>query len=346
METDAVEVRYARTTDGVDVAYQVVGAGPVVVWLPSLSHVRLQWRVPALRRAYEHLARHVTLVLYDARGTGSSDRRAGPEDLALDAQLRDLEAVLDAVGPCRAHLFGYYHSVAAALAFAAAHPERVGHLLLFGGAARMRDAMGPAQTQALLSLVGQDWDLFADTAARTWLGWDAGENGPRVADVFRAATTPAFAAQFFAAAARLDVSDVLPRVVAPALVLHRQGAAQIPADVSRGLAARLPHGRFLELPGATPTIFLEESAGDLELVTRWFVDGEVTAPAPARDGALTPREGDVLRLLAAGDSNAQIARALGIAEHTVERHAANLYRKIGARGRADATAWAIRHGRA
>jgi len=52
----------------------------------------------------------------------------------------------------------------------------------------------------------------------------------------------------------------------------------------------------------------------------------------------------VLRLVAAGESNAQIARRLGLSTHTVERHVANLYSKIGARGRADATAYALRNG--
>ena len=56
------------------------------------------------------------------------------------------------------------------------------------------------------------------------------------------------------------------------------------------------------------------------------------------------REVDVLRLLAGGESNAQIARRLGLSTNTIERHVANLYRKIGARGRADATAYALRHG--
>jgi len=64
----------------------------------------------------------------------------------------------------------------------------------------------------------------------------------------------------------------------------------------------------------------------------------------AGEAALTEREREVLRLIAAGESNAEIAHRLGLSIHTVERHAANIYPKIGARGRADATAWALRHG--
>jgi DNA-binding CsgD family transcriptional regulator len=50
----------------------------------------------------------------------------------------------------------------------------------------------------------------------------------------------------------------------------------------------------------------------------------------------------VLHLLAGGASNQEIARRLGIAVHTVERHLGNVYRKIGARGRTDAVAYALR----
>jgi DNA-binding CsgD family transcriptional regulator len=221
-------------------------------------------------------------------------------------------------------------------------------MVLFGGAARMRDAMSPAQTQALLSLVAQDWDLFADSAAQAWLGWDSGETGRLTAAAFRTAAAPATAQAWFTAAALIDVSDRVPLAVAPTLVLHRQGERQIGVDVSRGLADALPHGRLVVLPGSNPTLFLEDVRGDLDLVTGFLVTGQTpgSSTATARAGVdgvgMTGRELEVLRLLAAGDSNAEIARQLGITVHTVERHVSNLYRKIGARGRADATAYALR----
>lgn len=345
--TGEPEVRYAQTSDDIAIAYQAVGSGPVTIWMPSLSNIRAQWRVPALRMAYERLSQDLTLVLYDGRGTGSSDRRAG--DLGLDAHVRDLEAVIEAVGADRVNLLGYYHAVAAAVAYAAANPQRVDRMLLFGGAARMREAMSPAQTQALLSLVEQDWDLFADAAATAWLGWGSGENAGRVAEAFRTAATPAVARDWFAEAARMDVSDLLDQVVAPTLVLHRQAASQIPVEVSRRLADGVRNGTLVELEGSTPTLFVEGGARDLAIVSRWFLTGEVHRGAlssgPALT-ALTTREQDVLRLIATGRTNASIARDLGIAEHTVERHAANLYRKLGVRSRAEATAWAIRNGAA
>ena len=60
-------------------------------------------------------------------------------------------------------------------------------------------------------------------------------------------------------------------------------------------------------------------------------------------GPLSPRETEVIRLLAAGRENAEIAAALIVSVHTVERHVANIFIKIGVRNRAEATAWAHRH---
>ncbi|BAL87642.1 putative LuxR-family transcriptional regulator [Actinoplanes missouriensis 431] len=332
-------LRFARADDGVTIGYQMFGQGPVLVWMPSLSNIVAQWRIPALRHAYRSLARKVTLILYDGRGTGSSDRRIDLDDLGVDAHLRDLHAVLAHAGVQRASLLGYYHSVTTAVAFAARHPERVDRLVLFGGSPRLRESMRPAQTQALLSLVDQDWGLFADAAATAWLGWDSAPSGRWTAEAFRTATTAAVAKAWFDAAARIDVTDELARVRAPALVLHRQGEQQIPAEVFRRLADALPDARLVERPGSTPTLFIEDAATDLRLVTE-FVTGSPAPGAPVQRG-LTPREREVLSLLAAGESNTEIARNLGIAVHTVERHLGSVYRKIGARGRTDAVIHAL-----
>jgi DNA-binding CsgD family transcriptional regulator len=159
------------------------------------------------------------------------------------------------------------------------------------------------------------------------------------------------------AASATDVTDEVRHVTAATVVLHRRGMRQVPVEVSRALAAALPRGRLVVLEGARPTLFLEDPTAVVDLLLDFVCDGvEPASPLPAATGAgrgrlirprtsaLTPRETEVLRLLAAGESNAQIARRLGVSAHTVERHIANLYPKIGARGRADATAYAIREG--
>jgi DNA-binding CsgD family transcriptional regulator len=167
--------------------------------------------------------------------------------------------------------------------------------------------------------------------------------------------TPQVARAMMQVASAVDVTELLPDVAAPTLVVHRRDMTQIPVDVPRSLALDLPRGRLVMLEGTQPTLFGEGTTEVVSMLLDFLCDGiEPTGPVGATDGTapdiaerpggLSRRELEVLQLLAAGESNRQIARRLGLSTHTVERHVANLYRKIGARGRADATVYALRNG--
>ena len=350
-------ISYARSADGVSLAFTMAGDGPALVFVPwvPFSNLRMEWQNPLLRSVFEQLARRLTLVHYDGRGTGHSQRDV--TDLSLEAMVSDMEAVIDRAKLAQVSLLGQYNSCTHAIAYAARHPERVKRMVLFGGSARGWNAMSARQTQAMLSLIEQDWDLFADTAAHQWMGWSAGEAGRAMASAIRAAVTPQVARATMQAASAADVTELLPKVAARTLVLHPRDMPQIPVDVARSLAMSLPRGRLVLLEGAQPVLFTEDPGEVVSLLTGFFCDGIEPAEAPpvsaarAAGGrqapssdALSPRELEVLRLVAAGESNSQIARRLGLSTHTVERHVVNLYRKIGARGRADATAYALRNG--
>lgn len=342
---------YARTSDDLTIAYTSIGQGPPLVFVPPvpMSNVTGYWRVPVLRAAYERMAARLRVVMLDGRGTGHSERDVDLDDLGLESMLRDLDAVVAHAALERFALFGYYASIACAIAYAARNPDRVTHLVLFGGSVRGHDSMSPAETQALLSLIDRDWDFFVESAAHAWMGWTAGDAGRLAADAFRTATTPSVAKATLRALGEIDVSREASRTTCPALVLHRQAERQIPIETSRLLADALPGGRLVLLEGSAPALFFEDAEADADLVAAFVTDASPAGPPPAgaataADDGLTSRELDVLRLVAAGESNAEIGRRLGISVHTVERHAANLYRKIDARGRADATAYAIRRG--
>src|SRR5215468_2664708 len=148
----------------------------------------MEWEHPVLRQVFSQLAKQLTVVHYDGRGTGHSQRDV--TDLSLDAMVADLEAVVVRAGAAEVSLLGQYNSCPHAIAFAARHPERVRRIVLFGGSARGWNAMSDRQTQALLSLIEQDWDLFADAAAHQWMGWSAAEAGRATADQIRGAVTP------------------------------------------------------------------------------------------------------------------------------------------------------------
>jgi DNA-binding CsgD family transcriptional regulator/pimeloyl-ACP methyl ester carboxylesterase len=348
-------ISYARSADGVSLAFTVAGNGPALVFVPwvPFSNLRMEWQNPLLNRVFEQLAQRLTLVHYDGRGTGHSQRDV--TDVSLEAMVSDLAAVIDRAGLAEVSLLGQYNSCPHAIAYAARRPERVSRMVLFGGSARGWNAMSARQTQALLSLIEQDWDLFADTAAHQWMGWSAGEAGRAIAEGIRMAVTPQIARATMQAASAADVTELLPDVAARTLVLHPRNMTQIPVDVARSLAMGLPRGRLIVLEGTQPVLFTQDPGTVVSLLVGFFCDGIEPAEAPSAGvaeggrsalplGGLSPRESEVLRLVAAGESNVQIARRLGLSTHTVERHVANLYRKIGARGRADATAYALRHG--
>jgi pimeloyl-ACP methyl ester carboxylesterase len=190
-------ISYARSADGVSLAFTVAGGGPALVFVPwvPFSNLRMEWQNTFLNGIFERLARRLTLIHYDGRGTGHSQRDV--TDLSPDAMVADLEAVIDRAGAAQVSLLGQYNSCPHAIAYAARHPERVTRMALFGGSGRGWNAMSAKQTQALLSLIEQDWDVFADTAAHQWMGWSAGEAGQAMADAIRgghAADRPGHAA--------------------------------------------------------------------------------------------------------------------------------------------------------
>jgi len=346
------ELSFATAADGTRIAWTSVGHGPALIHLPGVpfSNVEGEWRIPLLERAFSELGEQVRFIQYDGRGTGRSQRDV--TDFSLEAYVSDLDAVVEASGAERVVLLGFFHSATHAIAWAARHPERVRGLVLFGGTMRGWDAMKGTGTQALLSLIERDWDTFVESAAHAWLGWPAGDEGRLAAEWFRTATTPAVARATLQAAYSIDVTADAARVTSPALVLHRADATVIPFELSADLARALPDGRLEILPGSSAGLFFE---GTEQVVDRLiaFVRDPAAGPTSADgrrarpmrgSGGLSPRETEVLHLLAGGDSNGQIAARLGLSINTVERHVSNTYRKIDARGRAEATAWAIRNG--
>lgn len=343
-------IRYANTADGVRLAFASTGVGDTLVALPGAPFGDLagEWRIPTLRQVYEGLTERIRLVQYDNRGSGHSQRDV--DDVSLDAMLLDIEAVLDAAAIERCTLLGFYHSSVEAIAFAARHPERVRGLVLFGGSTRGWELMQDQGTQALLSLIERDWDTFAESAAHAWLGWPTGDDGRLAADWFRNATTPAMARRVMREFSAIDVTDEARLVDVDALVLHRRDGPVVKLAVSEALASALPGGRLQIIEGTSAGLFFERPGAMARILIAATTGGDSLAAAgrpsrpERRNLELSDRETEVLRLIATGASNTDIGEALHISVHTVERHASSIYRKIDARGRADATAFAIRRG--
>jgi DNA-binding CsgD family transcriptional regulator/pimeloyl-ACP methyl ester carboxylesterase len=290
-----------------------------------------------MRRWYEGLARRFTLVRFDHRGSGLSSRSKGLSDRSIDALTRDLDAVVGHVPPEPLVLFGWLAGGLPAVAWAARHPERVSHLVLWSSFARDAAHGQAARMRSLFEMASRDWDLFAESISQAALGWTDAPRARQWAAVLRDATSqPEFIASLTARRG-WDVTGELSKIQCPTLVLHDRGNALATEERSRELAVGIPGARFLACRS-------EAGAPDeeaLETIRSFVGTGStVSTSLPA----LTGREREVLALVASGAGNAEIADHLYISIHTVTRHLTHIYSKIGAKGRADAVRWALEHG--
>ena len=255
-EAEPPVTRYARSSDGVHIAYQVLGQGDRdIVIVPGLiSHLDLWWEDPYAARFYRRLASLGRLIMFDKRDTGLSDRAVG-EDTA-EQRIEDVRAVMRASGSNRAVLFGYSEGGPMSILFAARYPERVAALILGAASARWPAAPGypcGEQTEEMAS-------ALEDLAARRWGQGDsiewyapslAGSDAARrsLARWERMAASPSAVLRMLRMIREIDVRDVLPGLGVPALIIQRRQDRITPPCHGRYLAAHLPGARYFEQPG-------------------------------------------------------------------------------------------------
>jgi len=255
-------IQYAQTADGVSIAFWTLGEGMPLVHMPLVfPHVQLEWQIREVRSFYERLAEKRMLIRYDDRGLGLSQRDVTGFG-SVDSQVLDVEAVVDRLGLERFALFGPIHSGPVAISYAARHPERVSHLLLWCSHARASDWSRSTQVRATRLLVGKDWETYTETVAHALLGWSEGEPAHRFAALIRESATPKAVQMAIRALNEVDVTALLPQVRAPTLVLHRRQIPGTEVAVARGLASRIPDARLALLEGASLAPYL----GDMEAV--------------------------------------------------------------------------------
>jgi len=277
-------IHYARTTDGVNIAFWTLGEGEPFVEMPTIpvSHIQMEWQFPEWRRWYETLARARMVVRYDCRGAGLSDRDVS--DFSLDGYALDLEAVVDRLSLERFALVSPIHSGPVAIAYAARHPERVSHLILWHSWAVTHDAASP-QLRALAQMRDTDWHVYSEAVAHTLLGWSEGEPAHRYAALMRESIAHDTMKTALGATAEFDATAFLPQVKAPTLVLHRRQLSWLSADMARGLASRIPNARLAILEGESGAIFLGDTGAVLRTVGEFLGGGEEFALEPEAPAA-------------------------------------------------------------
>ncbi|HVF07592.1 MAG TPA: adenylate/guanylate cyclase domain-containing protein [Actinomycetota bacterium] len=277
------ETRYARTADGVHIAFQVAGTGPVdLVYVPGwISNIELTWELPEYTPFMRRLASTYRLIVFDRRGSGASDRPPSDEALAFEFGVDDIRAVMDAAGSERAVLFGFEDGAPLSAVFAATYPDRTHALVLFAAWARYREARDypwgadEEQLSDWTDHVRRHWGteefwrynlqwvapsyIHNDDFVRTWARYS------------RLCASPGSIAAIEAALHETDVRTVLPAIRVPTLVMNREGNRAQSLEESRWICEQIAGAVLGALPGDEHAPFMGDTAPVLEALDRFVL---------------------------------------------------------------------------
>lgn len=334
-------VRFCRSADGVGIAYAVHGSGPPLVldacWV---SHLEFDWESPIWRHYLEALGRIATVVRFDERGHGLSDRDV--DDFSLERRIDDLAAVVDHAGLDRFALMAMAQGGPVALHYMARNQGRVTRLVaagtLAGGTHGRPTDDDVALENAFEALIRAGWDRRDPTFRRVFTSMmipDATEEQMRwLDDLLNRAVTARTAYESRRARRDADAGPTLATVDVPTLVLHSRGDRMLPFEEARRLTRGIRGARLVALDSVNHILLQDEPAWEVFLreVTQFLTLDEGTPASVTVETLLSGRELDVLRLAARGHDNALIADSLVLSQRTVERHLQNIYLKLGLTG--------------
>ena len=241
---DAPQIQYAKTKDGVNIAYYAVGEGAPLVRMPISPSglVQADWAVPQFRRLTERIAEGRMLVRHDVRGIGLSDE-AG--EWTLEALCLDLDAVLDALDLPTCALWGLGLAGLTAIGYAALRPERVSHLVLWNAFTRSSDLLATPRMQALLAVRETDWDTYIESVAK--LGWGLDDESAKRFQALRKQETQESVERHLALLRSMDVTHLLDQVRAQTQVVHVQDDPHYSVDLAKELTSKIPRSQLIVL---------------------------------------------------------------------------------------------------
>jgi class 3 adenylate cyclase len=304
-------IQYAKTKDGVSIAYAAVGEGTPFVLMPSMpwSHIQLEWQFPEHRNWYERLAEKRMLVRYDSRGSGMSERSV--TDWSLDALVLDLEAIVNRLALERFALMAPHHAGPVAVAYAARHAERVSHLILWCVWIRPSDWSGFSEFRALRGTLDINWEMFTQALAHVTVGWSEGERASRFATLIRESVTPEMMRMAWEAGLEIDATDFLPQVRSPTLVLQRRQVPWLDVGVAGRLASQIPDARLIVLEGTSLNPSQDDTEAVLAAIDEFLGEGEEASAAGVREAGafrtvlFTDVEGSTALTQRLGDAKAR-----------------------------------------
>ena len=341
------QIQFCTTPDGARLAYAISGEGPPLVISASwFTHLENQWRSLTWRPWLEAFSREYSVVRYDSRGCGLSDRRK-LENVTFETWVSDFECVANAAGFDRFSILGTCLGGPIAMEYSARHPERVSRLVLYGTTrrGRLRRIDRPREVEKaklLLESLNLGWGPENQAFVQLWASmFQPGGTFEHMRSwcsqqcVAASADTAAHLLPIFW---HLDMSPTLQSIRCPALVAHAERDRVVPLEEGRAIAELIPNSRFVLLDSENHIPLADEPAWPHFLAeTRNFLAGQPSPSAEThmslRIATLTPRERNVLECIARGLDNSEIAASLELSEKTVRNHITRVLDKIGVQHR-------------
>ena len=340
------QIRFCKSPDGARIAYAQDGRGPPMVEVATwLNHVEYDWKSPIWNARLVELTAHYTFTHYDGRGCGLSDQN--PRSLTFDDLVADLEAVVDAAGLKQFILLGCCQGGPVAIAYAARHPERVSHLVLYGAYSRGKLKRNPSQqdideAETMLKVVELGWGRDNPAFRQVFTALLIPDSKPAqyswFIDMQRMTISPENVVRLMRALDHIDISDLLADVRSPTLVLHSRHDGRIPFAEGHLIAHSIPNAQFVPLESRNHLLLEHQPAWRqfLDETARFVRANRAANYAGTEFLELTAREREVLDLIARGLDNMQIAQSLALSEKTVRNHINSIFGKLGTPNRAQA----------
>lgn len=335
-------VRFCTTPDGIQLGYSIFGTGRPLVILPGW------WMSPEADRKrligrdfWGDLPPGHRTITYDLRGVGVSSREVA--DVSLDRQVEDLLALVDHLELPAVDLWCFTDQCSTGIAFAARYPARVDRLILYNPWASVPRSIARQHVAVWSAFIRADWGLASRSFAQLLYPKGPLDAQEASTKAIRETQSPDVGILYLEAQNSFDVRAELGQVSAPTLVISREGPGRtplIPLDSVRRVAAGIPAARLVVYDAAAAVCPYFDYRTYRGVVREFLEDGTKEMPLHP---TLSDREVEVLRLVARGRTNAEIANELVISKNTADRHVSNILTKTGSANRAEAVLYAARH---
>lgn len=339
-------IQFTKTSDNVKLAYGISGSGPMLVKCANwLNHLEYDWESPVWKHWFEFLSDNFTLLRYDERGCGMSDWEF--EKTGFDQWVEDLEVVVEANELEKFPLLGVSRGASVAVEYALRHPEKVSHLILYGGflsGRAKRESQDAKKHELLMSIIDAGWEeqspAFRQIFASLFIPNGDKEHRDWFAQLCRTTANTANALEIQRITSTIDLRGKVSQLDIPTLVMHAKDDAMVPLSAGRYMASEIPGAQFVQLESENHLLLGDEPAWKqfCDEVLHFLGAENVVSDSGVSQklNTLTKKEKGILELLGEGLSNNAIAEKSFLSEKTIRNHLTNIYDKLNVKSRSEA----------